>query len=131
MAQSISTKPINTYSIGFYDEELNEAPFARRIAEHLGTNHTEYYISKKEMFDLVKSIPRYYDEPFADSSQICTMLVSEFAQKDVTVVLTGDGGDEMFGGYTIYERIAAAQKKEVAGNSASLSVQGTHCESQI
>lgn len=115
MAQSISTKPINTYSIGFYDEELNEAPFARRIAEHLGTNHTEYYISKKEMFDLVKSIPRYYDEPFADSSQICTMLVSEFAQKDVTVVLTGDGGDEMFGGYTIYERIAAAQKKKLQG----------------
>ena len=115
MAQSISTKPINTYSIGFYDEELDEAPYARRIAEHLGTNHTEYYISDKEMFDLVKSIPHYYDEPFADSSQICTMLVSELAKKDITVVLTGDGGDEMFGGYTIYEKIAAAQQKKILG----------------
>lgn len=115
IAQSISTKPINTYSIGFYDKALDEAPFARRIAQHLGTNHTEYYISEKEMFDLVKSIPHYYDEPFADSSQICTMLVSELAKKDVTVVLTGDGGDEMFGGYTIYEKIAAAQQKKILG----------------
>lgn len=115
MAQSISSKPINTYSIGFYDKALDEAPFARRIAQHLGTNHTEYYISEKEMFDLIKNIPHCYDEPFADSSQICTMLVSELAKKDVTVVLTGDGGDEMFGGYTIYERIAAAQKKKLQG----------------
>jgi len=115
MAQSISTRPINTYSIGFYDEELDEAPYARWIAEHLGTKHIEYYISEKEMFDLVKSIPRYYDEPFADSSQICTMLVSKLARKDVTVVLTGDGGDEMFGGYTIYEKIADAQQKKMQG----------------
>lgn len=115
LAQSVSAKPINTYSIGFYDKELDEAPFARSIAQHLGTNHTEYYISEREMFDLVKSIPYYYDEPFADSSQICTMLVSELARKDVTVVLTGDGGDEMFGGYTIYERIADAQQKKMFG----------------
>ena len=115
MAQSVSSKPIKTYSIGFYDTELDEAPFAKKIAEYLGTNHTEYYISEKEMFGLVKSIPHYYDEPFADASQICTMLVSELAKKDVTVVLTGDGGDEMFGGYTIYERIASAQQKRVQG----------------
>lgn len=115
LAQSISSKPINTYSIGFYDENLNEAPYAKDIAQHLGTNHTEYYISEKEMLDLVRSIPEYYDEPFADSSQICTMLVSELAKKDVTVVLTGDGGDELFGGYTIYERIAAAQQKKIQG----------------
>ena len=115
IAQSVSSNPINTYSIGFEEEELNEAPFAKQIARHLGTNHTEYYISEKEMFDLVKSIPQYYDEPFADSSQICTMLVSELAKKDVTVVLTGDGGDELFGGYTIYKRIAAAQQKKLQG----------------
>lgn len=115
MAQSISSKPINTYSIGFYDEKLNEAPYAKKIAQYLGTNHTEYYISEKEMFGLVKSIPQYYDEPFADASQICTMLVSELAKKDVTVVLTGDGGDELFGGYTIYEKLASAQQKKWQG----------------
>lgn len=115
MAQSILQQPISTYSIGFYDEHLNEAPFAKNIAQYLGTRHTEYYISEKEMFDLVRSIPKYFDEPFADASQISTMLVSELAKKDVTVVLTGDGGDELFGGYTIYEKIAAAQRKKIQG----------------
>lgn len=115
IAQSMSSQPINTYSIGFYDKKLNEAPFAKNIAQHLGTKHTEYYISEQEMFDLVKSIPLYYDEPFADASQICTMLVSELAKKDVTVVLSGDGGDELFGGYTIYEKIALAQQKRIQG----------------
>lgn len=115
LAQSVSSKPINTYSIGFCDEELNEAPFAKRIAQYLGANHTEYYITDKEMFGLVRSIPKYYDEPFADASQICTMLVSELAKKDVTVVLTGDGGDELFGGYTIYGKMASAQQKRWQG----------------
>ena len=115
LAQSISDEPIRTYSIGFADKKLNEAPYAKNIAEYLGTNHTEYYISEKEMFDLVDSIPYYYDEPFADSSQICTMLVSELAKKDVTVVLTGDAGDEFFGGYTIYEKLAESQKLEKIG----------------
>lgn len=115
MAQSISSNPIKTYSIGFYDKKLNEAPYAKRIAQYLGTNHTEYYISEKEMFGLVKSIPQYYDEPFADSSQICTMLVSQLAKKDVTVVLTGDGGDELLGGYTIYGKLVSAQQKKWLG----------------
>ncbi len=115
IAQSISLKPIKTYSIGFGDKKLDEAPFARQIAQYLGSKHTEYYISEKDMVDLVRSIPQYYDEPFADSSQICTMLVSELAKKDVTVILSGDGGDELFGGYTIYERIAMAQKKKMQG----------------
>lgn len=115
IAQSISSKPIKTYSIGFGDKKLDEAPFARQIAQYLGSKHTEYYISEKDMVDLVRSIPQYYDEPFADSSQICTMLVSELAKKDVTVILSGDGGDELFGGYTIYERIAMAQKKKMQG----------------
>lgn len=111
IAQSISAEPIKTYSIGFYDDKLDEAPFAKDVAAYLGTKHTECYISEKEMFDLIESIPKYYDEPFADSSQICTMLVSELAKQEVTVVLTGDGGDELFGGYTIYETIERAQKE--------------------
>ncbi|MGN1173952.1 MAG: asparagine synthase (glutamine-hydrolyzing) [Roseburia sp.] len=115
LAQSMSEKPIKTYSIGFEDEKLNEAPFAKQIAKYLGTGHTEYYISEKKMFELVMSIPKYYDEPFADSSQICTMLVSELAKKDVTVVLTGDAGDEFFGGYIIYDRLLNAQKMKGRG----------------
>lgn len=115
IAQSLSSNPIHTYSIGFYDKKLDEAPYAKRIAQYLGTRHTEYYISEKEMLNLVSSIPIYYDEPFADSSQICTMLVSQLARKDVTVVLTGDGGDELFGGYPIYGKLALAQKKRIQG----------------
>lgn len=115
LAQSMSDKPIKTYSIGFEDTKLNEAPFAKKISEYLGTNHTEYYISEKEMLRLVDSIPYYYDEPFADSSQICTMLVSELAKKDVTVVLTGDAGDELFGGYGIYATMIKANAAKRKG----------------
>ncbi len=115
IAQSLSPTPIKTYSIGFEDKKLDEAPFARQIADYLKTQHTEYYISEKEMYELVRKIPIYYDEPFADSSQICTMLVSELASKDVKVVLTGDGGDELFGGYTIYEQLTLAQRKKLQG----------------
>lgn len=116
LAQSLSDTPIRTYSIGFEEENLDEAPFAKQIASHLGTKHTEHYISEEEMFNLVDSIPYYFDEPFADSSQICTMLVSELAKQDVTVVLTGDAGDEFFGGYTIYDKLLSAQKMNTLGS---------------
>lgn len=116
LAQSLSDTPIRTYSIGFEEENLDEAPFAKQIASHLGTKHTEHYISEEEMFNLVDSIPYYFDEPFADSSQICTMLVSELAKQDVTVVLTGDAGDEFFGGYTIYDKLLNAQKMNTLGS---------------
>ncbi len=115
MAQELSEKPIKTYCIGFEQEELNEAYYARKIAKYLGTDHTEAYISDADMYELLAELPYYYDEPFADSSQIATMLVSKLAKADVTVVLSGDGGDEFFGGYNIYTKLQQAQKIDRQG----------------
>lgn len=115
IAQEASNEPVKTYSIGFNEEKYNEAKYAKEVAKHLGTKHTETYIDEKTMFDLVESIPKYYDEPFADSSQIPSMLVSELASRDVTVVLSGDGGDEFFCGYNIYDSVAKAQKLDGLG----------------
>lgn len=115
IAQEHSPEPVKTFSIGFHEEKYNEAKYARAVAEHLGTNHTELYIDEQDMFELVDSIPKYYDEPFADSSQIATMMVSKLAREHVTVALSGDGGDEFFCGYNIYENVAQAQKLDVLG----------------
>lgn len=112
IAQSVSSKPLKTYSIGFHVKEYDEAPFAIEIAKHLGTDHTTQYVSDEEMLDLVSSIPDYYDEPFADSSQIPSMLVAQIAKQEVTVALTGDGGDELFCGYSMYDKLATAQRLE-------------------
>lgn len=115
IAQEHSSLPVKTYSIGFHDEKYNEAKYAKEVADYLGTHHTEYYIGESEMFDLVRSIPQYYDEPFADSSQIPSMLVAALAKKDVTVVLSGDGGDEFFCGYNAYDKVGQAQKLDALG----------------
>lgn len=118
IAQANSSEPVKTFSIGFHEERYNEALYAKEVAKHLGTNHTELYISEKEMFEMVESIPQYYDEPFADSSQIPSMLVSKLAKEDVTVVLSGDGGDEFFCGYNIYENVWQAQMLDGLGGMA-------------
>ncbi len=115
IAQEVSSEPVKTYSIGFHEERYNEAKYAREVARHLGTQHTELYVDEKSMFDMVASIPKYYDEPFADSSQIPSMLVAGLAAKEVTVVLSGDGGDEFFCGYNIYDNVAQAQKLDLLG----------------
>lgn len=100
--QKNSNKPINTFSIGFKENSYNEAPFAKKIAEAIGTNHHELYIDDEDMRDFIHKIPDIYCEPFSDSSQIPTYFVSKFAKQSVTVALTGDAGDELFGGYNRY-----------------------------
>lgn len=115
VAQSLSSERVKTFSIGFHDEKYNEADFAKQVAKHLGTQHTELYIDERDMFRLVDSIPKYFDEPFADSSQIPSMLVAELARKNVTVALSGDGGDEFFCGYNIYQKLEQAQKLDWIG----------------
>ena len=136
LMSEISRERVNTYCIGFSSDSYNEAPFAKKIADHLGTNHTEYYIEDHELIPLVQSMSFSFDEPFADSSQIATYAVAERARQDATVCLTGDGGDELFGGYTRYVRARKMQRlRSITGNVgrtlASKIVNSTYTKSTL
>ena len=102
LLQKHSGQTIKTFSIGFHEKGYNEAHHAKKVAEYLGTEHTEYYCTQKEALEILPKLPEMYDEPFGDSSAIPTTLVSKLAKQDVTVALSADAGDEIFGGYGKY-----------------------------
>ena len=106
---------LQTFSVGFHEKAYDESPYARAVAQHLGTDHTEMIISEQDMLELVADLPKYFDEPMADSSQIPTMLVSKTARQRVTVALSGDAGDEFYCGYGIYDRVRQAQQLDGPG----------------
>ncbi|MGH8549276.1 MAG: asparagine synthase (glutamine-hydrolyzing) [Methylococcales bacterium] len=134
LMQAQSPHKVRTYTIGFHEQVFNEAPYAKAVARHLGTEHTEMYVSSRDAAALIPELANIYDEPFADSSQIPTALVSRLTRRHVTVSLSGDGGDELFAGYPRYpitarlwvrmKKIPMPLRRAAACALRSLSAQG-------
>ena len=126
LMQAQSSTPVRTFTIGFREAAYDEATFARQVAEHLGTEHTEHFVESAEALAVVPKLSHMYDEPFADASAIPTYLLARLARRDVTVALSGDGGDELFFGYGRYRRTASAwstgQRIGTAGRQAVLAL---------
>ena len=114
-----ANRPINTFSLGFAVPGYDEAPFGRKVSKHLGTDHTELYVNANDALGIVDELPHWYDEPFADSSQIPTAIVCRLSRQQVSVVLTGDGGDELFAGYNRYQ-LGLDTWNKVNGRSAAV-----------
>ena len=114
LMQAQSSRPVHTFSIQNERADYDEGPAARAVARHLNTHHTAFTVTAEDALELIPSLPTIFDEPFADSSQIPTLLVSKLARRDVTVALSGDGGDELFAGYTRHvwaPRLWAVEKR--------------------
>lgn len=123
MTQHSGSKRVKTYSIGFCDDQLNEASYAKAVASYLGTLHTELFVDESDVIDLIPHLHCYYDEPLADPSQLPTIILAKLSRRDVSVALSGDGADELFGGYPRYwrgERILNTPFRSISGKLASL-----------
>lgn len=116
--EQLGSTPLQTFSIGFEEKDYDESPYAAAIAEYLGTDHTQRIIGEQDLLELVSDLPKFFDEPMSDSSQIPTMLVSKLAREKVTVALSGDAGDEFFCGYEIYDLVRKAQELDGIGRLA-------------